>query len=264
MKKKRLQQLMDLLRLRQNLECNEAAEYLGVSLPTVRRDFGWLADNGMVRRFHGGIALLEGGDTSVFPIALRRTLDIKVKEQLAALAARQLPSSGVIFIDSGTTTACLGPLLTNPNLYVISNSVSLLRKFSEMPEPHARFSMTGGDFHQSTDNFLGLETIRTISHYHADMSVISCTALDENFLYDAPEDAAAVQQAMFENSDSTLVMADSGKFGKHALYKSLPMEKVRKLVTDDAPDTRNILSAIRQKGVQLLLCPPCPVQETDN
>lgn len=253
MKKKRLQQVMDILQERQSLESAEASEMLGVSLPTIRRDFEWLASQGMVRRFHGGIAVLEGDGNSIFPIAMRRTLSVKIKEELAAVVAESLPSSGAIFIDGGTTTACLGPFLANPRLRIITNSIALLRRVGELPEPHAKITMTGGDYNQTTDNLLGIEALRTISHYHADLSIISCTALDGNFLYADPEETAAVQQAMSENSDRILLVADSSKFGKHALYKSLPMEKIHALVTDNVPENGALLDAIRQKGVEVML-----------
>lgn len=251
MKKKRLQQLMDLLQERQNLDCFEAAEYLGVSLPTIRRDFAWLADKGMARRFHGGIAVLDGNDNSVFPIALRHTLDMNQKREIAALVAKEIPESGALFIDGGTTTACLAPFLSKPNLHVITNSLTLLHCVEEMSAPHAHLTMTGGDYHRPTGNLLGLEAVRTISHYHVDLSIISCTALDENYLYDDPEASSAIQRAMFENSERVIVMADACKLGKHALYKSLPIEKIQALFTNYTPDKAEIIESIRKKGVDV-------------
>ena len=253
MKKRRLNQLMDLLRQRRELESTEAAAFLGVSLTTIRRDFEELANLGMARRFHGGLSVLENVRNPVLPIALRRSLDTRQKERLALLASRELPDSGAIFIDGGTTTACLAAYLTNPRLHVITNSVALLRQMCDMPSPRASLTMSGGDFHQITDNLLGPEAIRTLSHYHADIAVISCTSLDAEHLYDDPEEAAAIQRCMMENADRLMVIADSSKLGRRTLYKSIPLEKVQTLVTDYAEEKKEIYAAIRQKGVRLLL-----------
>lgn len=43
------------------------------------------------------------------------------------------------------------------------------------------------------------------------------------------------------------------KLGKHALYKSLPIEKIQVLVTNQSQENEPILESIRSKGVRVIL-----------
>ena len=77
--------------------------------------------------------------------------------------------------------------------------------------------------------------------------------MQEGYLSLGPQGAAAVQREMFENSERVLVMADARKLGKHALYKSLPIEKIQVLVTNQSQENEPILESIRSKGVRVIL-----------
>ena len=251
MKKKRIQQLVDLLRKSNRLTSEESAAYFGVSLATIRRDFETLMSLGMARRFHGGICLSEGRNDPALPIALRQSLDIAVKMRLAEAAARELPEAGAVFIDGGTTTACLAPFLDRPNLHVITKSVALLKKFDQCSTTCASLTMTGGEFNRTSELLLGSETLHTLSTYHAELAVISGTALDEDFIYDNREDASDVQRCMANNSNRLVIIADSSKFGRKAMCKSLTTSRISLLITDRSPEKYPIVEKLRQRGVRV-------------
>ena len=252
MKMDRIKTIMELLRQGKTLQSQDLAKYFGVSAATIRRDFEKLIELGIVRRFYGGIAPAENYSDPAVPLSMRETWEMDIKRKLAMAALKELPESGTLFIDGGTTMAQLGRFLTNPKLRIISNSIALLNTLSELPEPHASLFLTGGHYNQTSGILLGQETVNAIRSHCTDMAIISGTALDADWVYDNREDAAAVQRAMIENSSRLLVIADSSKIGSRAFCKSFPVEKISALITNFDRENHPVIAALRRKNIRIV------------
>ncbi len=260
MKRERMEQLIELLRRGEILRSDEAARRFGVSAATIRRDFEALAAANEACRFHGGIRAAELRGDPALPIAMRRGWHGEIKLRLAGCAAAELPAEGLLFIDGGTTTACLGRFLTGPNLRIVTNSLTLLDCCMERPDAAPALLLTGGVYNHKSRILLGPEAERTISHFHADAAVISGSALDECCLYDNREDAAQLQRRMVENADRLIVIADSSKLGCRAMCRSVESGRISLLVTDFAPEKHPVVAELRRRGVRVLVA---PALETD-
>ncbi len=252
MKTDRIKTIVGLLRQGKTLQSQDLAKYFRVSAATIRRDFERLIELGIVRRFYGGIAPAENYSDPAVPLSMRETWEMDIKRKLAMAAVKELPESGTLFIDGGTTMAQLGRFLTNPKLRIISNSIALLHTLSELPEPHASLFLTGGHYNQTSGILLGQETVSTIRSRYTDLTVISGTALDSDWVYDYREDAAFVQRAMIENSARLLVIADSSKLGKKAFFKSFPVEKISVLITNASAEKQPVIAALERKKIRVV------------
>ena len=73
--------------------------------------------------------------------------------------------------------------------------------------------LTGGHVNRKSAILIGPESVETIGRFHADATVISGSAIDENGIYDNMEEAAFLQRKMIENSDRLIIVADASKFG---------------------------------------------------
>lgn len=257
MKKIRLQKIMDHVNRHGSMTVEQAAALLSASLPTVRRDFNSLAENGDVRRFYGGIARnLEAGDPAL-PFSLREGWFVERKDRLVRGALAFIPAEGVLFIDGGTTTVHLSGYLKSRKLRIITNSLALCRAFEErFPDGEGpELLLTGGIVNRKSALLLGPEAVRTVERFHADAAVMSGTALDAGFIYDNRDDAAEIQRAMIANSEKLVMITDSSKIGRRAMCRVEPVEKISHLVTDFEPEHHELLTGLRRRGVDVVILP---------
>ena len=93
--------LVEVLGDRHRIVTNEAADELGVSVDTVRRDLRALDADGLVRRVHGGAVSRSTLPTS---FAGRRASADDARTRLAAAVVARLRPHAVVGLDAGTVT----------------------------------------------------------------------------------------------------------------------------------------------------------------
>jgi len=247
--------ILELLARSGTLTAREAAERLHLSAPTIRREFKRLADAGTVRRVHGRIEQLDTKHDASLPLALRRQWFTVVKEHLARRTAQELPESGAVFVDGGSTTAHLAMFLASPKLRIITNSLALNALFMERfpASGGPEVLLTGGIVDRKSAILLGPEAERCVKNFCAECAVISGTALDGEYLYDNQDAAAALQRAMIANAKRTIVVTDSSKLGKTAMCRSEQVEKISLVVTDFNPDAHETVAELKRRGVRVIL-----------
>ena len=247
--------IIELLARSGSLTAREAAETLHLSAPTIRREFKRLADAGTVRRVHGRIEQLDPAHDTSLPLALRRQWFTVVKERLARRVAEELPESGAVFVDGGSTTAHLAMFVDSPKLRIITNSLALnalfMEKFPLSGGPEVM--LTGGVVDRKSAILLGPEAERTVADFRAECAVISGTALDGEFLYDNQDAAAALQRAMIANAKRTIIVTDSSKLGRTAMCRSERVEKISLVVTDFNPEVHETVAELKRRGVRVIL-----------
>lgn len=103
----------------------ELAHALAVTSETIRRDLSQLEQAGLLRRVHGGALPIDR--QSLEPEVLERALAmVGEKRRIAKRALDEVPTTGTIFLDAGTTTGVLADLLpSGRNLTVVTHSLSI-------------------------------------------------------------------------------------------------------------------------------------------
>ena len=103
----------------------ELAHALAVTSETIRRDLSQLEQAGLLRRVHGGALPIDR--QSLEPEVLERALTmVGEKRRIANRALDEVPTTGTIFLDAGTTTGVLADLLpSGRNLTVVTHSLSI-------------------------------------------------------------------------------------------------------------------------------------------
>ena len=97
----------------------------------------------------------------------------------------------------------------------------------------------------------GAETLKFIRQFHAPITVMGASGIDEDGASEALPHAAQVYSAMTSHADEVLIVADSSKFGNRSLQQIVDWDRNVTLVTDAAPPPR-IASAIRQRGAEVI------------
>lgn len=253
MKSEREQQILAYLSEHEMLTTEEAVRILKTSPATVRRLFNELAESNTVRRVRGGVKIPVAESRQIIPFFLRGQWFSEEKKRLAGKAVEFMKEDTVAFIHGGSTTSFLGMYLDRGTVIVNSLAISkiLCERFPSGGGP--KVILTGGVLDLSADIISGSAAERSVLNYHADLTFLSASGLDETGLLDVDDESVGMQSAMIRNSDRAIVIADHSKLGRKAMARSAAWEEIDILITDFRPENHEIVKAARAKGVQVIL-----------
>ena len=122
--------ILELARERGYVSIDELAQAFAVTPQTIRRDINQLADQGLLRRTHGGAAS-ESSSTQNTAYSMRAGQMREEKQRIAAAIAAQIPDHASLFINIGTTTEAIArELLGHKGLKVITNNLHVAAQLS--------------------------------------------------------------------------------------------------------------------------------------
>jgi len=228
---------------------------LGVTDETIRRDLARLADQGVVRRAHGGAVAIRPGDETDTSFRLRE----HEREKVAiGRRAMELVSDGTsIILDSGTTTLCLARALrARQDLVVVTTAVT--NALELVGNPRTTVVMTGGVIRPTTFGASGQLAAATLRGLHVDQTflAIHSVSAEGGLTYPLFEEVDA-KRAMIEAASEVILLADHSKFGRQALVRVAPITAVHRIITTPGVDADE-LAAIRDLGIEVI------VAELDN
>ena len=118
------------------VEVSRLALELDVTQETIRRDLTNLERLGEVKRVHGGAVPLDRLGLGLEPrLEDRESRMAAEKDRIAKLALDELPESGSIIVDAGTTTArFVAHLPADRELTVVINGLDIAATLSRMPK----------------------------------------------------------------------------------------------------------------------------------
>jgi DeoR family transcriptional regulator, fructose operon transcriptional repressor len=128
-RRNRHERILELLQTSE-LDIDRLAEMLEVSVATIRRDLGRLAEQGKITRTYGGaVLLLSGLERSLQERAL---IAKREKEIIAEIASAYVEDGDTLILDAGTTTGALARQLRRfRNLKIITNGFSVMLALAE-------------------------------------------------------------------------------------------------------------------------------------
>jgi len=252
----RHERMIDYLNAHEILSVEEAMALFAASPATIRRDFNDLAAQGLVQRVRGGIKLVRAGGQPMLPFSLREVRHSREKEALARRAAGLLRPGDVIFIDGGTTTFHLGGCLPDIPLCLITNSLRLAAALEERRAERARWDIcvTGGFIYPHSGGLLlGPTAQASLAQYHAHWAFLSAGGVAEGGITNTNELVVDTERIMIGHAEKTVILADHSKIGKYALCHVCPLDRVDFLITDEWPESTELLSKFGAAGVEVLL-----------
>lgn len=209
---------------------DDLAARFGVTLQTIRRDLGELADEGRLERVHGGAVL----PSSVRNIGYehRRGLNGDAKGAIARLCAETIPDDASLFLNIGTSTEAVArALLGHRNLLVVTNNINVANILID--NATCEIVLTGGSLRRSDGGLVGALTMRVIEQFKVDFAVIGCSALDEDgdlLDYDAQE--VGVSRTIIAQARRTFLVADHTKLQRNAPVRIASLRELDGMFTD--------------------------------
>jgi DeoR/GlpR family transcriptional regulator of sugar metabolism len=249
----RLQVIADLVKERGSVRGRDLVEALGVTDETIRRDLSRLAEQGVVRRAHGGAVALRPNDETDTAFRLREHANEKVA--IGRRAAELVADGSSIILDSGTTTLCLARALHGKrDLVVVTTAVT--NAIELVGNPGTTVIMTGGVIRPTTFGASGQLAAATLRDLHVDQVflAIHSVSIQGGLTYPLLEEVDA-KRAMIEAASEVILLADHSKFGRQALVRVAPITAVQRIITTPGIDPTEA-AAIRELGIELIVVDP--------
>ena len=214
------------------------AEELQVTPETIRKDLDLLEQAGFVRRVHGGAFPVERG-------ALEKSITDRIdhageKLAIARRALDEVPDSGSIFIEAGSTTQRLAEILPdNRSLVVITNSLPAAVLLAA--RPGGTVITLGGRVRDVTLGEVGPFALRSLKELAVDVAFLGANGISVHRGLTTPDSAEAdVKRAIIAAASRRVLLADSSKIGTVALWRYGSVSDVQVLITDGNADPADV------------------------
>ena len=248
MEAQRLDQIVNLVQNNGRLSARELMDAVGASEATLRRDLAKLDRQGRLKRVRGGAESMEQALAIGHPFL---DVDRRAQKRRIAQRASLLCADGeAVIIDGGSTTYQMAPFLTGRGLTVFTNSFPMAQQLVQHPdttlilpagevlkEHHMIYDPFGGDY---------------FGHYAWRTLFMGVQGIDGRGATNADTRVIRAEQAMIEQSERVVILADSTKFQQRGDLRLCGFDAIDVIITDDAlPDEQR--EAIRAQGVELII-----------
>jgi DeoR family transcriptional regulator, fructose operon transcriptional repressor len=241
--------LLELIRSQGFVSIPDLRTALDVSESTIRRDLDALEETGEAQRTHGGV-FFTGPSASLRLFEHKRAEQWDKKRQIAIAASRLIDAHDTVLMDGGSTTYELARQLVGRPLQIVTNSLPLANLFAASEQ--VDLVMLGGYIHSRTGVSLGPYANQMLASLNVQKAVLSIAGADQRGYYNSNLLLVETERAMMRAADTTIVVADSSKFGHSSLAKLCNLAEVKTVVSDDELD-ETWRERLRSAGVQLHL-----------
>lgn len=206
-------------------------ELLFASESSIRRDLKELESRGMIRRSYGG-ASLDVSASDIVTFSNRTEQNPEAKRDIALKAIEFIRDGDLIFLDQSSTAFFVAKELIYRNtVTVVTNNIEIMMLLSNSG---VHVISSGGYLSESNRNCLiGGEAQRTFENTYADVVFFSVKAISDNGdVSDCSTEEIAVRNTMLKNSDKKILLCDSSKFKKKAVFRQCGLDDVDILISE--------------------------------
>ena len=225
----RKQYLLATLAQHGSLEVAATAQQLQTTPLTIRRDLTQLAAEGLVVRTHGG-AVLPSVVKNPVAFARKSTTHAAEKAAICQLAATQIAAGDTIFIDCGSTTFPLCPLIRHLPLRVVTNSLPVL---FELVGSAVQVVLAGGEVDAERQALHGMVAVEQLKRYRVDKAFLGVDGLSlQRGLSANSEAEAAISLAVAGAASHVYLLCDASKLEQDKYFQFAPLSLINTLITD--------------------------------
>ena len=227
----RLEKIIELLKERKELSTADMMSYFDVSRDTVRRDVVILAQQGRVKRTHGGIIYVN--HVEPIPSFIERIERFaESKEKIANQAKSFLEINGTYFFDASTVLLKLAQQ-TKLEATIYSHSLDNAILFSETST--VDFHLLGGKFYKKNRFYFSLEESKILEEITVDCAFFGAGGLSNGEVTFEDQEDAYVKKLVLRRAKTKILLAENEKFNKISTYSIGSIEQFDYLITDTQP-----------------------------
>jgi len=251
--------LLEILAETGRITVEDAANRLGVSQATIRRDFDQLSQQQMITRTRGGA--VAGGISYDLPLRYKTARHVEEKHRIGTAAAGLVGPGQVIALNGGTTItevaralATRTDLVATPGstgLTIVTNALNIANEL--IVRPHLKVVVVGGVVRPQSYELIGPLAAPILREITLDIAFLGVDAIDIKLgATSHHEGEAAINALMAARARKVVVIADGSKIGGHAFARICATDRVHTLVTDgNAPSDQ--LRAFEEAGIRVIV-----------
>lgn len=232
----RMETINELLKENEYLTVIDMSERLGVSLPTIRKDFDYLSENSKnIVRVRGGITLVKNADDKALVVDFeeREKKNIGFKKEIALKAIREIEPYDTILIDSSSTSFELADLLSRIEykVTVITDGISTALRLKE--NPYLSVVIVGGVVKPNSNSIDDEFGSNTLNAFNIDKYFFSASGISNDAgLTEYNIGEIRTKERMIKKVSKTYVLIDSSKFEVNSNLVFAGLEDIDYLISD--------------------------------
>lgn len=227
----------------------DLSEEFSVSSATIRSDLRALSNLGLINRTHGGaisnrMVNYEQGTRE------KSTQRVNIKDAIADAALLHIREGASICLDAGTTMFQLAQKLVKFQLLTIVTNDIEIANFLEN-NTNNKVIIAGGRIRKNFNYTFGEMALAVMEQLNVDTFFLSANGVCAKKGLSTPDvETSRLKKTMIQNSNTTILLADSSKIGNVSFARFAGLEEIDLLITDQEADPEFIRDA-KGKGVDL-------------
>ena len=230
--KEREQEILNILKTSKGfVSVKQLCSTLFASESSIRRDLKALESRGLIKRSYGG-ASIEVSASAIVNFSRRSEENAEAKRAIAKKAVELIRDGDVVFLDQSSTSFYVAlEILDRSSLTVVTNNIEILMLLADSG---LRVISSGGFLSNDNRNCLiGGEAQRTFESIYADLTFFSVKAVtDDGDVTDCSAEEIAVRHSMMKNAAKKVLLCDSSKLGKRAVFKQCTIDDVDLVISE--------------------------------
>ena len=233
------------------VEVADLADRFRVTTETVRRDLSELQEQRVVRRVHGGAVPWEKAGFEPL-LSVRNDQHDSEKRRLAQVALAELPDTGSIIIDSGSTLLRLATAIPPTcELRIVTNSLEIGQVLAE--HKSGDVIVLGGKVRPNTLAMVDAAVVAAVEPMTVDTLFISADGMSAAKGLTTPYlEEANLKSAMIRAARRVVALVDHTKVGRDHFIRFAEWSDIDVLVTNSEVDPA-VVAAIEASGTSVLL-----------
>lgn len=203
-----------------------------ISEMTLRTDLKYLDEQNAIVRIHGGAKSIDTiAGTDGF-LASRTLHNQDSKKNIAQKAVALLRGKSSVFLDSGSTTTVFSRYLPDEPRQIYTCGLSCAVELAALSQPTVH--IVGGRMNRYSLSVAGSASVLELKNRYFDICFLGATSFspERGFCCESEEDCILKRVALAQ-SDYTVMLMDSSKFGRRNTHSICPASGVNAIVTDD-------------------------------
>lgn len=247
----RHQQILERLKKAGSVNVVDLCAELNVSSVTIRKDLQVLEDKNMLYRTHGG-ATLSNPYIADRPVNVKFGLQTEEKERIAAAAARLIVENDCVLVASGTTVQYFAKNIhADGHLTVLTSALNVALEL--IHHPGIEVIQLGGIMRKTSSSVTGIYAEKALEDFSCSKLFLGVDGIDPEFgLTTSNMMEAQLNRKMIATAQKTIVLADSGKFGKRGFGKICGIEDIEQIITDSNVSEHTV-EILRGMGIEVTI-----------
>lgn len=249
----RQSEILELARAEGRVLVDHLAQRFEVTLQTIRRDLGELAEAGLLDRVHGG-AVPRAGAVNLGYEA-RRRMNAEAKAAIGTACAAEIPDNCSLILNLGTTTEAVAQaLIHHSNITVVTNNMNVANIL--LANPGCEIMVAGGALRRSDGGLVGELTTQFFEQFKVDYAVIGSSALDhDGDLLDFDLAEVRVSRSILRQARHAFLVTDHSKLGRPAPARIGSLSELDAVFIDQ-PLPEELSRRCAEWGTEIRVCPP--------